>query len=57
AREAGRDRRRFSAPPGRRRSRAVRTGLNASGLFAAAVEPPAGADDLTRLLCLLGRRP
>ncbi|MEV5124064.1 TIGR03086 family metal-binding protein [Streptomyces decoyicus] len=33
------------------------SGLNASGLFAAAVEPPAGADDLTRLLCLLGRRP
>ncbi|WP_327705948.1 TIGR03086 family metal-binding protein [Streptomyces decoyicus] len=33
------------------------SGLNTSGLFAAAVEPPTGADDLTRLLCLLGRRP
>ncbi|MEV0369097.1 TIGR03086 family metal-binding protein [Streptomyces sp. NPDC050636] len=31
--------------------------LGASGLFAAPVEPPADADDLTRLLCLLGRRP
>jgi uncharacterized protein (TIGR03086 family) len=31
--------------------------LGASGLFAEPVEPPAGADDLTRLLCLLGRRP
>ncbi|MEW2434730.1 TIGR03086 family metal-binding protein [Streptomyces caniferus] len=33
------------------------SGLAASGLFAPAVEPPADADDLTRLLCLLGRRP
>lgn len=33
------------------------SGLDASGLFAPAVEPPADADDLTRLLCLLGRRP
>ncbi|QIK05528.1 TIGR03086 family metal-binding protein [Streptomyces sp. Je 1-4] len=32
-------------------------GLAASGLFAPATEPPADADDLTRLLCLLGRRP
>ncbi|MGW1376444.1 TIGR03086 family metal-binding protein [Streptomyces sp. NPDC002446] len=32
-------------------------GLDASGLFAPAVDPPADADDLTRLLCLLGRRP
>ncbi|MCW7984904.1 hypothetical protein XF35_06085 [Streptomyces platensis subsp. clarensis] len=32
-------------------------GLAASGLFAPAMEPPADADDLTRLLCLLGRRP
>ncbi|MEU8682592.1 TIGR03086 family metal-binding protein [Streptomyces sp. NPDC048611] len=32
-------------------------GLAASGLFAPAVEAPADADDLTRLLCLLGRRP
>ncbi|MFI9045331.1 TIGR03086 family metal-binding protein [Streptomyces sp. NPDC053427] len=32
-------------------------GLGASGLFAPAIEPPADADDLTRLLCLLGRRP
>ncbi|MEW9515777.1 TIGR03086 family metal-binding protein [Streptomyces tubercidicus] len=32
-------------------------GLSASGLFAPAVEPPADADALTRLLCLLGRRP
>ncbi|WJY41857.1 maleylpyruvate isomerase N-terminal domain-containing protein [Streptomyces sp. P9-2B-2] len=32
-------------------------GLSASGLFAAAVEPPPDADALTRLLCLLGRRP
>ncbi|MFG2138048.1 TIGR03086 family metal-binding protein [Streptomyces sp. NPDC048650] len=32
-------------------------GLVASGLFAPAIEPPADADDLTRLLCLLGRRP
>ncbi|UNO43161.1 TIGR03086 family metal-binding protein [Streptomyces sp. MST-110588] len=32
-------------------------GLEKSGLFAAPVEPPPGADDLTRLLCLLGRRP
>ncbi|MFI0710188.1 TIGR03086 family metal-binding protein [Streptomyces inhibens] len=32
-------------------------GLGASGLFAPAVEPPADADALTRLLCLLGRRP
>ncbi len=31
--------------------------LGGSGLFAEPVEPPAGADDLTRLLCLLGRRP
>ncbi|MGD3108453.1 TIGR03086 family metal-binding protein [Streptomyces sp. YGL11-2] len=31
--------------------------LEGSGLFAAPVEPPEGADDLTRLLCLLGRRP
>ncbi|MFF4607082.1 TIGR03086 family metal-binding protein [Streptomyces sp. NPDC001339] len=31
--------------------------LGASGLFAPAVEPPPDADDLTRLLCLLGRRP
>ncbi|WP_275461822.1 TIGR03086 family metal-binding protein [Streptomyces noursei] len=31
--------------------------LAGSGLFAAPVEPPADADDLTRLLCLLGRRP
>ncbi|WP_328731119.1 TIGR03086 family metal-binding protein [Streptomyces caniferus] len=33
------------------------SGLADSGLFAPAVEPPADADDLTRLLCLLGRRP
>ncbi|KIZ15057.1 TIGR03086 family metal-binding protein [Streptomyces natalensis] len=32
-------------------------GLGASGLFAPAIEPPADADDLIRLLCLLGRRP
>ncbi|MEU9123372.1 TIGR03086 family metal-binding protein [Streptomyces sp. NPDC048506] len=32
-------------------------GLAASGLFAPAVEPPPDADDLVRLLCLLGRRP
>lgn len=32
-------------------------GLSASGLFAPAVEPPADAEVLTRLLCLLGRRP
>ncbi|MFG2092118.1 TIGR03086 family metal-binding protein [Streptomyces sp. NPDC048612] len=32
-------------------------GLAASGLFAPAVEAPADADDLTRLLCLLGRQP
>ncbi|MFK0290350.1 TIGR03086 family metal-binding protein [Streptomyces sp. NPDC090442] len=31
--------------------------LEGSGLFAAPVHPPAGADALTRLLCLLGRRP
>ncbi|MEI5519182.1 TIGR03086 family metal-binding protein [Streptomyces brasiliscabiei] len=31
--------------------------LEKSGLFGAAVEPPVGADDQTRLLCLLGRRP
>ncbi|MGI5472089.1 TIGR03086 family metal-binding protein [Streptomyces sp. CA-132043] len=31
--------------------------LSGSGLFAPAIEPPPGADDLTRLLCLLGRRP
>ncbi|GAA2645208.1 TIGR03086 family metal-binding protein [Streptomyces lunalinharesii] len=31
--------------------------LAGTGLFAAPVEPPADADDLTRLLCLLGRRP
>ncbi|MFH8568346.1 TIGR03086 family metal-binding protein [Streptomyces sp. NPDC017993] len=31
--------------------------LGASGLFAEPVDPPAGADDLIRLLCLLGRRP
>ncbi|MGW7491190.1 TIGR03086 family metal-binding protein [Streptomyces sp. NPDC054786] len=33
------------------------SGLAASALFAPAVEPPADADALTRLLCLLGRRP
>ncbi|MFI0788766.1 TIGR03086 family metal-binding protein [Streptomyces lydicus] len=32
-------------------------GLAASGLFAPAVEAPPGADDQTRLLGLLGRRP
>lgn len=32
-------------------------GLSKSGLFAPAVKPPAGADDQTKLLCLLGRRP
>lgn len=32
-------------------------GLAASGPFAAPLKPPPGADDLTRLLCLLGRRP
>ncbi|MFF7390571.1 TIGR03086 family metal-binding protein [Streptomyces scabiei] len=31
--------------------------LEKSGLFAAPVAPPAGADAQTRLLCLLGRRP
>ena len=31
--------------------------LAKSGLFAAPVEAPADADDQTRLLCLLGRRP
>jgi uncharacterized protein (TIGR03086 family) len=31
--------------------------LEKSGLFGAPVEPPAGADAQTRLLCLLGRRP
>ncbi|GAB2917939.1 TIGR03086 family metal-binding protein [Streptomyces heilongjiangensis] len=31
--------------------------LEKSGLFAAPVEPPAGADAQTSLLCLLGRRP
>ncbi|QHC24394.1 TIGR03086 family metal-binding protein [Streptomyces sp. GS7] len=31
--------------------------LEGSGLFATPVEPPEDADDLTRLLCLLGRRP
>ncbi len=31
--------------------------LHSSGLFGAPVEPPEDADDLTRLLCLLGRRP
>lgn len=31
--------------------------LEKSGLFGAPVEPPAGADTQTRLLCLLGRRP
>ncbi|SPF00078.1 TIGR03086 family metal-binding protein [Streptomyces sp. MA5143a] len=31
--------------------------LEKSGLFAAPVEPPAGADAQTALLCLLGRRP
>ncbi|MEV0598334.1 TIGR03086 family metal-binding protein [Streptomyces sp. NPDC050315] len=31
--------------------------LSESGLFAPAIEPPPGADDQTRLLCLLGRRP
>ena len=31
--------------------------LEGSGLFAAPVQPPAGADAQTRLLCLLGRRP
>jgi uncharacterized protein (TIGR03086 family) len=31
--------------------------LEKSGLFAAAVDPPPGADAQTRLLCLLGRRP
>ncbi|WP_048820293.1 TIGR03086 family metal-binding protein, partial [Streptomyces ipomoeae] len=30
--------------------------LEKSGLFAAPVEPPVGADEQTRLLCLLGRR-
>ncbi|MFI6765059.1 TIGR03086 family metal-binding protein [Streptomyces sp. NPDC050355] len=33
------------------------SGLDASGLFAPAVDAPEDADDLTRLLCLLGRRP
>ncbi|MCT2591743.1 TIGR03086 family protein [Streptomyces sp. N2-109] len=32
-------------------------GLAASGLFDPPIEPPAGADDLTKLLCLVGRRP
>ncbi|MFJ9407719.1 TIGR03086 family metal-binding protein [Streptomyces sp. NPDC101393] len=32
-------------------------GLGASGLFADPVEAPADADDRTKLLCLLGRRP
>jgi uncharacterized protein (TIGR03086 family) len=31
--------------------------LEKSGLFAAPVEPPGGADVQTKLLCLLGRRP
>ncbi|MET9295602.1 TIGR03086 family metal-binding protein [Streptomyces sp. NPDC003077] len=31
--------------------------LSDSPMFADPVEPPADADDLTRLLCLLGRRP
>ncbi|MGW0822620.1 TIGR03086 family metal-binding protein [Streptomyces sp. NPDC002845] len=31
--------------------------LEKSGLFAAPVEPPPGADVQTKLLCLLGRRP
>lgn len=31
--------------------------LEKSGLFAARVEPPPGADVQTKLLCLLGRRP
>lgn len=31
--------------------------LSKSGLFAPAVQPPAGADEQTRLLCLLGRTP
>ncbi|WP_369360126.1 TIGR03086 family metal-binding protein [Streptomyces sp. cg2] len=31
--------------------------LAGTGLFAEPVEPPRGADELTRLLCLLGRRP
>lgn len=31
--------------------------LTGSGMFADPVEPPEGADDRTRLLCLLGRRP
>lgn len=30
--------------------------LEKSGLFASPVEPPVGADEQTRLLCLLGRR-
>jgi uncharacterized protein (TIGR03086 family) len=32
-------------------------GLHKSGLFAPPVTPPSGADDRTKLLCLLGRRP
>jgi uncharacterized protein (TIGR03086 family) len=32
-------------------------GLHKSGMFAPPIEPPPGADDRTRLLCLLGRRP
>ncbi|MCQ4040631.1 TIGR03086 family metal-binding protein [Streptantibioticus rubrisoli] len=32
-------------------------GLSSSGLFEQPVKPPAGADDQTKLLCLLGRRP
>ncbi|KUL37238.1 hypothetical protein ADL22_22410 [Streptomyces sp. NRRL F-4489] len=31
--------------------------LAGTGLFAPPVKPPRGADELTRLLCLLGRRP
>ncbi|MEU3301648.1 TIGR03086 family metal-binding protein [Streptomyces sp. NPDC006678] len=33
------------------------TELVGSGLFGPAVQPPAGADAQTKLLCLLGRRP
>ncbi|MYU52955.1 MULTISPECIES: TIGR03086 family metal-binding protein [Streptomyces] len=49
--------------PGRLATAALRevepyaAGLDGSGLFASPVEPPADADDQTRLLCLLGRRP
>jgi uncharacterized protein (TIGR03086 family) len=32
-------------------------GLHKSGLFAPPVTPPPGADEQTRLLCLMGRRP